>query len=260
MKSRNIFFIFLITGTVLFYSGCRRFPCITGNDIVITETRNIEPFHKISSEGWFDVYVVQDSINKIIVEAESNLMPFIETIVRGSTLVIREYNNQCINNNYPVRVTVYCNDLSEITLSGSGDITGNTMFVSNYMGIDLSGSGNIFFDITAPVIETTLSGSGTIDLEVFTDYLEGNISGSGDTRLIGEVNRTDLNISGSGNIHAYGLVQNKCFSTISGSGDMYLFVNSLLDVNISGSGSVFYKGNPDLFINITGSGSVVHQP
>jgi len=260
MKTQNIFLIFLITGTVLIHSGCIRFPCITGNDIVVTETRDVEPFHKISAEGWFDVYVVQDSINKIIVEAESNLMPIIETIVRGSTLVVRERNNQCINNNYPVRVTVYCNDLSEITLSGSGSITGNSMFVSNYMGIDLSGSGNILFDITAPVIETTLSGSGTIDLEVFTDNFEGKISGSGDTWLIGEANRTDLKISGSGNIHAYGLVQNKCFSTISGSGDMYLFVNNLLDVNISGSGSVFYKGNPDLFINITGSGSVVHQP
>jgi hypothetical protein len=66
-----------------------------------------------------------------------------------------------------------------------------------------------------------------------------------------------LNISGSGKIKALHLEQDECSASISGSGDMYVFVYDFLDANITGSGNIFYRGNPRINVKISGSGSLI---
>jgi len=98
-----------------------------------------------------------------------------------------------------------------------------------------------------------------INIAAGTSFLEVNLAGSGDIFLRGFADHTDLTISGSGTIHAYDLEQNNCLVNISGSGNMYVFVNELLDVHITGSGDVNYRGTPDVRTRITGSGSVIND-
>lgn len=83
------------------------------------------------------------------------------------------------------------------------------------------------------------------------------LSGSGSITLEGYCQNFESQISGSGKIHGYALVANSANATISGSGDLEIFVNNTLTANISGSGSVRYKGNPPIVnSNISGSGRV----
>ncbi len=70
------------------------------------------------------------------------------------------------------------------------------------------------------------------------------LTGSGEIELWGIAQVGDLNISGSGKIKALHLEQDECSASITGSGDMYVFVYDYLDVNITGSGNIFYRGNP----------------
>jgi hypothetical protein len=258
MKTISGLLLLLILFMSFPYTGCDG-PghCIDGNGMVNTETRNVGSFTSISSESFFDVFIIQDSIEQVMVEAESNLLPYIQTVVSGSTLILREQNHYCLDTRLPVKITVRVKELEKIFLVGSGNIQGDSEFVTSSFEIDLTGSGNIDLEMNAQQVEVWLGGSGNINLGTTADDLQATITGSGNINLWGDAIETVLTISGSGNINGYGLFQDNCYVTISGSGNVFVFVDKYLSVTISGSGSVFYRGSPQIQAHITGSGMVV---
>ena len=237
MKKKIFLLSFIACSAGVTYFGCDgTVNCIDGNGTVKTETRNVGSFTGISSESYFDVFIIRDSIEQVIVEAESNLLPYIQTEVNGSTLSLHEQKHHCLDNNLPVKITVRVKDLEKVILTGSG---------------------NIDMEVDAQQLEAWLGGSGNIDLGAATNDLKATITGSGDIHIWGETLDSDLTITGSGNIRAYGLAQDNCYVTISGSGSVYVSVSKYLDVKITGSGSVYYRGTPQVKTTITGSGKVV---
>ncbi|MBA7520758.1 hypothetical protein ES705_12855 [subsurface metagenome] len=213
------------------------FNCIHGNGRVIVKERSISYFDEISSSGSFEVFITQDSIHELKVEAENNILPYISTHVRNGRLVIKNRDNRCIREHEPIRIYIKTPELYKLKLSGSGLITCEDL-VTDYLEIDVSGSGEI-------------------EIGIETEYIGADVSGSGQIELWGSSVETDLNVSGSGQIRAFDLSQEKCFANISGSGRIYVFINELLDVNISGSGRVYYRGDPELNVRISGSGQVI---
>lgn len=256
MKTKNVLFGILLLLSGLMFTGCfDRWRPIDGNYNVVTETRQFSDFKRVFNEGNFDVYIIQDGLNDVVIEAESNLIPLIRTRMEGTALVIDTRDN--LRNNYPMKVFVHTNEIVEMRLSGSGLVHAENINTGN-LEIDLSGSGSMFFNGTADQVQSSISGSGSIDLGLTCDELDADISGSGDMEIWGTANRGDFRISGSGSIRAYELLLQDCYATISGSGDIKVKVEDYLNVKISGSGNVYYMGNPTVETNISGSGSVIH--
>lgn len=245
--------------TVLFlsllFSGCyKSLHRIEGDYNVVTETRPLPPFSRIINEGIFEVYIIQDSTSQVMIEAESNLIPLVLTNISNSKLVVSTRDN--LRPHFPIKVYIHTPNINEVVLSGSGLIH-TEYIVTNSFEIGISGSGNIDCLVDATDVNCWISGSGNAFMDVAAHKVKGSISGSGNLEFVGSAYRSDLVISGSGSIFAYEMPVIECFSTISGSGNMYVNVEDFLDVNISGSGSVFYMGNPSLNIRITGSGKVI---
>jgi len=238
MSARNLLTAVLIAGLAWMQTGCDGGRCVRGNRDVITEYRTAEAFSGTISEGSWDVFIHHDSLYYVIIEAESNILPYIVTETADDDMVLRTRRGRCINNREPIRIHVYTPDLRRVALMGSGDIDAEQL-----AGVHT---------------ELRISGSGDIQAGVLAENLKAVISGSGDLHLMGEVDVSEMEISGSGDIRAYDLVQRNCFATISGSGDMYLNVTDLLDVRITGSGDVYYTGNPQVRSYIPGSGSIHH--
>ncbi len=257
MKLKHIL-IFIVVGAGLTWStGCRKHSgSFVGNNDVVTETRRMVSFNQIVSEGKFNVFVSYDTVYQLIVEAESNLIPYIRTIVNGNTLVIdtREY----LSNNYPLNIYVTTPYLNSVVLEGSGNFTLDSLQSDNFR-ITNYGAGNIRGMVTASTVFAMIEGAGNLFLELHSPAVETHIEGAGNIDLTGETEDGRLFIEGAGNVNAYNFVQKNCLANISGSGNMYLNVTDFLDVNISGSGSVFYIGDPEIVVTITGSGSVVKQ-
>ena len=256
MKFKYLILTTIIAATVLWSSGCSKYPKIVGNNQVETEQRQLVSFNKVDNEGTFNVYIRQDSIFSATVVAESNLIPHIRTIVSGNTLNIDTREN--LQNNVPMDIYITTPIIQGAYLSGSGYVYLDSLD-TDYLEVVLSGSGRMNGYTTTNQINTRISGSGNIDLESYTNICNPNISGSGDIGLTGESSSGSFTISGSGRINSYNFIQSDCIAKISGSGDMYLNVIENLDVNISGSGSVYYVGNPSLNVKITGSGQVFKQ-
>ncbi|GAB4300315.1 MAG: head GIN domain-containing protein [Marinilabiliales bacterium] len=228
--------IYFLTAMIL--SSCFHTlnPCIQGNGNYLSENRQINSFSEVHVNSDFNVFIVEDSLNSLRVTAEENILPYVKTVVKGNTLIVEKANNRCLRNNKPINIYISATGINDIKLSGSGFINFENI-TNNYINIDLSGSGDIVGNLTAGDLDVKISGSGEISLKGFC-------------------NNSNMKISGSGNIRSYNMEQNNCFADISGSGDIYVNVNDLLDVKITGSGSVHYIGQPIINTNITGSGNV----
>ena len=238
MKNIPIISIVFATG-LLFLNSCEDSPwgCITGNNRIAIEERTIGAFSSIVSYSSFVVNVEIGESYSLSVEADENLLPYIKTSIQGNTLVLETRSDRCIRSNEPIIVNVVTQDLEKVKLAGSGVINANTL---NSDELDLE-----------------LSGSGKIECRrVNVGYLKASLPGSGIIELSGSAETCDFSLSGSGLIKGIELVTNRCYATISGSGNIYTFVKDRLEVTISGSGNLYYDGNPVIDQKITGSGNV----
>src|ERR1043166_7615487 len=63
---------------------------IRGNGIIKTETRTSGEFTSVNVSGAIDLYIKQDAVNSIKVEADENLLQYVEVHNDGGTLQIHE--------------------------------------------------------------------------------------------------------------------------------------------------------------------------
>lgn len=231
----TLFILLALIVLILSMSGCVS-ERIEGNGDLISQDRPLQPFSKVVSQGSFNVVVIPGDSTRVVVKAESNILPYLRTISDGTTITIGFTEGINIHEHYQVEIFIYTPVLKSVWLSGSGMVECSG-FNSSDMNLQISGSGNINADFN-------------------TDMLDATISGSGNMNLTGIAIGSTLNISGSGNINAQGLAQQDCLAGISGSGNIITSVSKTLDAVISGSGSIFYLGSPVITTHITGSGNV----
>lgn len=239
MKTIKLSF-FIAAITILFgATSCIDDLTIRGNGIEGNESRYAPSFDKVKSSGAFDVHITNGEEYEVVVNAETNLLQYIETDVSGNTLDIHIRGIHNVKNRLPMEVYITVPRLRAIKQSGSGVVT-TGHFESDE------------FDIS-------VSGSGLIETAVDCNRLDALISGSGKIFVSGVTNYSKFKISGSGQIDAYDLTAKDCETNISGSGNVYTYVERYLKASISGSGSVFYKGSPSVESHISGSGKIIQH-
>lgn len=241
------------------------------------EVRNVDSFTKISFGFPGKLYLKQGSPQKVELEGDQDILKEVETEVSGSRLRIGKEGKWFDWNTGDKKVTVYITvpNIEGVSVSGSGDIIGQSKIKANDLDLNVSGSGSLSLDAEANGdVEANVSGSGDMELKGHFESFESDVSGSGRVVLSaiidgladfgisgsgkieaeGSADRVKTNISGSGKVLAADLETNRCDVRISGSGDVEISVKNELDANISGSGSVSYRGNPTK-INSHASGS-----
>jgi hypothetical protein len=191
-----------------------------GSGLVVEETRSVSSFDRVSFEGIGRLVIIQGSEQNLTIEAEDNILPRIDTRVRGRTLQISFDTDRwenIIRPTEPIRFYLTVTDLESIFLSGLGDIDVQDIEVQN--------------------LDVTLSGAGSITLS-------------------GAAERQDVNVSGAGAYDAGDLMSAVTDINLSGAGSATVWVTESLDVNITGLGSVSYYGDPELEQSISGLGSI----
>ncbi|RPE13041.1 DUF2807 domain-containing protein [Chitinophaga lutea] len=220
-------------------TGCVK-ENVHGSGRVITEERAVERFEDLILDGPLEVRLKQGLHRPVVIEAEDNVMRFVETVSSGPTLRIKIRNNVNLKRFKTIRVYVESEKYRKVVFSGSGSITGNgtDTIRATYFGLEINGSANASLRVDANEVRT-------------------GIYGSGDVSLIGRGDEYSSEISGSGNIEAAGLQTVNANIRISGSGDHHIWVTNRLDGRISGSGDIRYKGTPaTVNSSVTGSGKI----
>lgn len=235
-KTILLFAAILITGVSQAQFGKK----VKGNGNVTTETRNTGDYSEIGCAGNMDFVLVKGTEGKITIEGESNLLEHIITEVKGDKLVVKvkKMVNLKPSMNKTIKVTIPFNDISGVSLAGSGDLWNEDTISSNSLDVSLAGSGDI-------------------NLDLKSSSVEGRVAGSGDIKLRGSTDNLEVKVAGSGDIKAFDLQSNHTVASIAGSGDIQVVSNSSIKARVAGSGDIVYKGNPDKEdTKVSGSGSI----
>lgn len=191
---------------------------ITGEGPVVKETLSLDDFHSIGLGIAGTVYLQPGKTQKVVVEAQKNLIDNLKREVKNGSWNIGFHNS--VRNYSDVKIYITLPAVQALSIGGSGKIISTEAF--NNLG-DLSFS----------------------------------IGGSGNIEFSGEANSLKVSIGGSGNVKAGNLKVGSSKVSIGGSGSCYVEVGDRLEVSIAGSGSVHYKGRPKINSSIAGSGKVI---
>ena len=236
MRTQAIFktVALLAIPAVLFFTSCD--PALVGSGAILSENRTVANFTGVDMAVPGKTYITQGQNFSVKVQAEENLLPYLQTRVEGNNLHV--YFSRNVRNVDGLVVEITMPELKNVQLSGSGRLETAGAFAGNTLNLGLSGSGRLYLnDMTYP-------------------YIAANVSGSGKLFLKGQADDLDLHVSGSGELDALECPTKIAEAHISGSGTIRTKVSDTLKVHISGSGNVWYDGNPSLESHISGSGKV----
>jgi hypothetical protein len=212
---------------------------VSGNGDVITKTFKTGDYDHIALDSSVDVHIIEGKEGVITVDAESNIMEFIEIELDGGRLKIGIKDGISYSTRKGIHVKVPVKEISGVSIAGSGDIDSNMVLRSNTMNISIAGSGDINLNTESKTLKVSIAGSGDVKLKGRTEQLEASVAGSGD-------------------ISAYGLKANNVDASVAGSGDISIFINGgKLSATIVGSGDLRYKGTAsDVKKSVLGSGDI----
>jgi hypothetical protein len=209
---------------------------IRGNGHRISSTIEVPDFNYIEISGNYEVELVRDSQSKLIIEADENLLEFIETKASGGKLHIR--NSKTLISRQNIKISVHYEHLNKLSSAGS-----SVIYCANM--------------IKADQLELIFPGTGSMNLEIETDKLKASLSGAGLIKLVGYAHFQDIEINGTGSLNAMNLLSHEAKIRLNGIGNAEIDVREKLDAEINGLGSIKYKGKPaNLRQEIRGMGKI----
>lgn len=243
MQKKMIYGAFLLlisSGILLSSCSTRR---VKGNGDIVKQERKENSFHAVKVSGAFDVYFSQADVQEIQIEADENLMRYIETHVEDGVLRIRTRNGINLRPTQDMKVYVKAPKYKSVSIAGSGNLVAETnISLNEKIRLSIAGSGDIRLqELNAPQVDVNISGSGTAE-------------GHGSTRDI------DIDVAGSGDVKMSGLKAENAKISIAGSGNVWVFASMKLEVKVAGGGDIHYYGNPtDIKSKLAGSGNLIKE-
>ncbi len=236
-------FSFLIS-LLFVFSACKKenmCDCFKRTGSVVFETRELPSFDRVYVENNLNVFITQDSVFEVKVEAGKNLVPLIKLEVVDGTLFCRNKNRCNWTRAYgtPLNVHIRMPLINYITSDGTGDIKSmNT--------------------ITTPEFEVRTLNSGNMDLMINNNKLTSRMHGSCDITLNGITGEHSCDIGGTGYLNAEGLQTNFTYIHSYTLGLSYIRASGFLISNIDYQGDVHCYGQPVTIQNTeTSSGRLI---
>lgn len=197
---------------------------VDGNRNVQTEERNMNSdFTQIKASSGLKVILEEGATQKVVVEADSNLLPIIETYVENGVLRIRTEEN--IRNASSKKVYVTYTTLTEVKASSGSDVIIKDLIKNENLSLDASSGANIEADVFSKDLYLEASSGANLDI-------------SGKTKML----RTKA--SSGGLIDAENLLSVRCEARASSGGNISVSVKEHLEAKASSGGNIDYYGEP----------------
>ena len=228
MKSIKIL-LFLLLGLSL--NSCFfaiNFGDEDGNGNLKNEERYVnQNFDKIIGSGGLEIYLTEGSENKIIVEADENLLEIIETSISNGILTIQTKKN--IISSEAKRVLITFKNLSVVKANSGTTITGKSIIRNKILTLEGSSGATIDMEVFAKELFAKTSSGAIININGKATILYAQTSSGS------ELNAKDLNTINS-NIKAH-----------SGS-KIIITTQNKLEATVTSGGNIQYYGNPNAVI------------
>ncbi len=210
---------------------------VTGNGNVINEERSVSNFDKVKGSTGLDVYLTEGTENKVVIEADENLMDLIETNISNGKLTIRASKNIGRAKSKKVHVTFV--NLNSIEASSGADVISNSIIRAEKLTLDCSSGADL-------------------EVEVVSKELYVETSSGADIEVSGKASTLYANASSGSDIDARKLKAISCNAKASSGADITVNVKENLDAKASSGGDIRYYGDP---VSVTkkdsSSGSII---
>ena len=212
---------------------------VIGSGHVVSETRAVSGFHGVVLEGSGDVAVTQGDTEGLVIDAEDNILPLLESTVGADGILHLGMKPHAgsVTTHKQVFYKLAVKTLDKMVVAGSGDIHAASL-ASGHLQLDLPGSGGVAVD------------------HLKAETVKAEIEGSGNVKLAGEAQSQKITIDGSGDYAARDFKTDSTSLAIDGSGNAQVWADGSLTVEINGSGDVAYRGEAKLKKSVNGSGEV----
>ncbi|MCP9750776.1 head GIN domain-containing protein [Ferruginibacter sp. HRS2-29] len=210
--------LIIIAAGVLF-SSC---DSESGSGHVITQKRSATGFTKLSVSSGIEVEL-RKGPGSVTVEADDNLMEFIETEVENGTLKIGIKDHTSLHDVH-IRVFVTANDISSIKASSAASVEVKDPLVSSgTVSLDASSAASITTSVEAPEVHMEASSASEIKV-------------SGRTRNV------NANSSSASTIKAFELLSENTVAEASSGSSIDVFASVSIEANASSGSDIDYKG------------------
>ena len=188
---------------------------VRGSGVRKTEQRDLPVFNAIETSGAFDVKVTCQKPASVEIEADDNIVPLVQTDVRGGVLYVSTTKSYSSNGGIKLRITVP--DLASVKSTGAGKFnisgvkndtfeirsTGAATVVasgqSKSVKINSTGAGKIdAHDLRAGDADVSVTGAAVVDVYA-TDELDVTVSGAGRVTYSGNP-KVNKKVSGAGQV------------------------------------------------------------
>lgn len=220
---------------IILAAACRHSKTGSGN--IVTEKRSTESFMAIHADGPVHVEISRGAPS-VTVEADDNIMSYIETKVSGGTLDVRLRDINSLTN-ATINVYVTVPELKSLNSSAAANISSkDTISSPDHINLKASSSGKITLLIDAPAVMADASSGSDITV-------------SGRTREI------TADASSGASVHASGLKAENATADASSGANVRVFGSVTIIATASSGGSVKYTGGAgDVKKNESSGGSV----
>lgn len=232
------YFLFVIISiSILASCKMRR---ITGSGNIITKTRQLNSFTSISARGGITVDIQYGPQTSVVVEADDNLEPYIETKVVGGKLSIAiEKYTSFRNTTMLVHITMPY--VEGINSSASASVTTKTIMKgNNEVDLKASSGSKITVNLDAPIIKADASSGAEINTAGFTKNAITSAS------------------SGS-NINFADLKAETASANVSSGATINIFASIKVNATASSGGNISYRGGAKEIVKNESSGGSVNE-
>jgi putative autotransporter adhesin-like protein len=233
-------FLVFISSVLFLFASCKkenRCDCIKRTGDIITVTRDLKKFDRLFVEQNVNVFIIQDTVTEVKVEAGENIEPLIQTVVEDGILIIRNKNRCNWSRSYkkPLNVYIKTPGLKYIHSNGTGNIKSvNTITVDSF--------------------DVRIENSGNIELTVNSGQVISHIYGAGDLTLHGTSSEHLCSIGGASFLYASDLTTNYTWIQSFTLGLCYVKTSGLLTYRIDDKGDIYCYGHPTTVQKISNQG------
>ena len=242
LSFRNILVGFILA-FVLF--SCGKNNCLSSAGSIVQEERVLEAFQYIETYGTAKLYLKNDTVHKVTIEAGNKLIPNIETTVENGVLTIKDLNKCDFMKGYrDKKIYISVDTLKEININDAADLYTVDTFMADNLKVKF------------------LSELGSCDLNIDVESFQLQIwYASGDFKVKGNVYSAYLNTESTSFIYADSLNNTSCEVNNNSMGDVYFKAGRWMYITIKNSGNIYYTGEPEeVFIKeLSGSGKLIKK-
>lgn len=170
---------------------------IKGSGNLQTEKREVSNFKAVDVGGIFKVEITVQKDFDVQIEADDNLLQYIETEIDGETLEIS--TSKRISTKNPIIVKIGAPDIENLEVSGASSVVLGNLNNDSFE-VDLSGASNVKVEGTTKNLVIDLSGASRVNAEnLQAENVSVNASGASKADVFAS-NKLEADLSGASKV------------------------------------------------------------